>query len=87
MGDTCNLTFSPGKTVAMIFHKSGRLIARPKKIDGRKLQYVTQMRYLGVIIDHRLSWKPHINKALDTGCTLTQALASKTRGLYGPKPK
>ena len=42
---------------------------------------------IGLTKDHKLSWKPHINKVLDSGCSLMRALASKTRGLYGPKPK
>ena len=40
-GNKCNLAFSPEKTFAMIFHRSGRHIARPMKLYGKKIKYVT----------------------------------------------
>ena len=75
------------KTVAVKFNKHNRTIARPLRIDNRKIQYVPTVKYLGLIIDNKLSWKPHINKKLDACTTLMRRLVSKTLGFYGPKPK
>ena len=86
-GNTCGLKFSPEKTVAVLFNGQGREIARPMKIDNRKIKYVTEVKDLGLTLDHKLSWKPHVTKTLERCTTLMRALISKTKGLYGPKPK
>ena len=57
-----NLTFSPDKTVAMMFSPKKRKILTRLYIEGKKLNTVETTRYLGVIIDNKLSWTPHINK-------------------------
>ena len=51
------------------------------------MEYVTDTRYLGVTIDNRLSWKPHITQAFEKCTTLMRRLKTKTLGMYGPKPK
>ena len=56
-----NLTFSPDKTVAMMFSPKKRKILTRLYIEGKKLNTVETTRYLGVIIDNKLSWTPHIN--------------------------
>ena len=86
-GLECNLRFSPEKTVSLLFNRKGRNIARPLKIEGRKIKYVEEVRYLGLIIDNKLNWKTHINGTLNRCTTLMRRLAAKTTGLYGPKPK
>ena len=45
-GNECGLKFSPEKTVAVIFHKLGRNIARSMKIDGCNIKYVKEVKYL-----------------------------------------
>ena len=86
-GSDCGLKFSPEKTVAVLFNSKGREIARPMKIDGRKIKYVREVKHLGITLDYKLSWKPHISKTLANCSSLMRALIAKTRGLYGPKPK
>ena len=69
------------------YNSKGREIARPMKIDGRKIKYVREVKYLGITLDYKLSWKPHISNTLENCSSLMGALIAKTRGLYGPKPK
>ena len=71
------------KTVSVLFNSKGRNIARPMKINNRKIKY----KYLGITLDHKLSWKPHILKTFEKSTNMMRALISKTKGLYGPKPK
>ena len=57
-----NLTFSPEKTVSMVFSPKKRKIITRLYIEGKKLKTVEDTRYLGVTIDNTLSWTPHIKK-------------------------
>ena len=56
-----NLTFSPNKTVAMMFSPKKRKIITRLYIEGKKLNTVETTRNLGVTLDNTLSWSPHIN--------------------------
>ena len=69
-GSTCGLKFSPEKTVAVLFNGAGRHITRPMKIDNSKINYVKEVKYLGLTLDNKLSWKPHITKTLEKCSTL-----------------
>ena len=57
---TANLTFSPEKTVAMVFSPKKRKTLTRLYINGKRLETVDSTRYLGVTIDNALSWTPHI---------------------------
>ena len=82
-----NLTFSPEKTVAMVFSPKKRKILTRLYINGLKLKTVNSTRYLGVTIDNSLSWTPHINQKIDQCSTLLRLITRKTSSYFGPKPK
>ena len=52
-----------------------------------KLDYATSTRYLGVIMDDRLTWAPHWNEKFPSNLKFLRQLASRTRQLHGSKPK
>ena len=60
-GNTCGLVFSPAKSIPIIFKPNYKPIVPHKKLKiyGNKLEYASSTRYLGVILDDRLSWKQH----------------------------
>ena len=60
-GSTCGLVFSPVKSIPIIFKPNRKPITPRKKLKiyGNKLEYATSTRYLGVILDDRLTWKQH----------------------------
>ena len=86
MGIRCNLKFSPEKIVFLLFNRQGRNIARPLKIEGRKIRYVEEVKYLGVTLDNKLNWRMHINNSIDRCSAIMNELAAKTTGMFGPSP-
>ena len=60
-GSSCGLTFSPSKSIPIIFKPGPRQVLpkRSLKIYGNQLKFASSTRYLGVIMDDRLSWTQH----------------------------
>ena len=63
-GKKCGLTFNASKTVALLFTKSS--VVRRKyegkkliKMDGQQIPFSDSVKYLGVTLDLKLTWKPH----------------------------
>ena len=54
------LSFSPTKTEAILFTwKTKWSIKTPLKLGDKEIQMCQQVKYLGVILDSKLSWRPH----------------------------
>ena len=54
------LTINVGKTCYMTFGRARKLHDFDIKINGVKVERVTQYKYLGLYLDDNLSFKPHI---------------------------
>lgn len=54
------LQFAAEKTKALIFTKKYKVNPLPLSINGHPIEYVKQIKFLGVIFDKRITWKPHI---------------------------
>ena len=62
---TNKLTLNTNKSVCMFFNCAKReIIPIDISVDGSKLPYVTETKFLGVWIDAKLTWKTHIEKLL-----------------------
>jgi len=55
------LSVNSAKTKAMLFHTVQKRVPDvPISIDGTIIDFVKEFKYLGVILDSHLTWKPHI---------------------------
>ena len=59
-GDSVKLKYNEKKTQAMLIHRRRNIDAEFFML-GKRLQLVNHFKYLGVVIDNKLTWKQHIN--------------------------
>ena len=86
-GRSCGLKFNPEKSVAVVFTRRRKLPPKALVIDGKEIQYKQSVPYLGVKLDSKLHWTPHINEKLDKTKRFLGNIAQITRKNWGPKPK
>ena len=58
------LTLNAKKTKTMLFTKLKKFQGKIFKMCGEKIDQVTDFKYLGIIIDNRLTFEKHINKVV-----------------------
>lgn len=79
------LSVNPEKAVAMMFTKDKTEWGDKKiKIFGKDIEWVSEFKYLGVILDSNLKWNRHINNAIDKGrktLFAARAIVGKTWGI------
>jgi hypothetical protein len=58
------ITINVSKSGAMTFARAGRHFIQPRPVTlfGEPIQWVETTRYLGVTLDKRLTWSPHIDQ-------------------------
>jgi hypothetical protein len=66
-----NIKINKGKTRAIYFSKRRRMPGDDLQLNGRNILFVNSVKYLGVIFDRRMTWRPHIKK-----------IAAKALGTY-----
>ena len=73
-----DLSVNPDKITALICTNKTKYIATPLHLNGTAITYKYESRYLGVILDSKLTWKAHC-RARASSCVI--ALAQCKRGL------
>ena len=86
-GKTCGLKFNPEKSVAVVFSRRRKQPPFHLKIDGRDIEFKTEVKYLGVTLDSKLHWKAHIDDKIRKTKQYLGKIAHMTRNNWGPKPK
>ena len=76
-GKTCRFRFNPEKSVAVIFTRRRKKPPFQLTIEGKPIEFSNGVKYLGVTLDSKLHWTPHIE----------DKIATITRNNWGPKPK
>ena len=79
------LSLNPGKTKLMLFSKSSKqpILPSPVCIDGQPLSQVHLTKFLGVVINDKLTWTDHISSITKTTSRNTGVL-SKLRWFLPP---
>ena len=85
-GEGKNLKFSPTKTVAVLFSKKHKPKQKFLKLGGKFIKHETQVKYLGVTLDRRLSWRDHINDKISTCKAMLLNITNKYRHTHKAKP-
>ena len=87
-GKTYGLNFNPEKTVVVKFSRKNKLKSSTELIISNKnIPFTHEMRYLGVIIDQKLSWKTQITKTLDICKKNLTIMSALIKRQWGPKPR
>uniref|UniRef100_A0A1I8IGM7 RNase H domain-containing protein n=1 Tax=Macrostomum lignano TaxID=282301 RepID=A0A1I8IGM7_9PLAT len=58
--DCCGLRLSETKTAAIMFTSRTKWQIRPLTLYGREIPFCKQTKCLGITLDHRLNWSPHV---------------------------
>ena len=67
-GETNGLVFNPEKTSVVRFTSSKKFSEwRKVMMKNKALEYETNMKYLGVILESRLNWRPHAYQRVSKG--------------------
>ena len=82
-----NLKFNTGKTKLMLFTNRRNFTKPPIYLYGERLEYVREMRYLGVTLDDKLSWLPHIKKTAQKATYTLMQCRKMVGKSWGLKPK
>jgi ribonuclease HI len=87
--DETGMKFSPEKTAVIIFSKKPVETATlPKlKLYNKELAFQQQTKYLGVIFDSKLTFKPHLANRFTKAKRLLFATKSAMGKFWGPNPK
>ena len=85
-GHTCGLKFNAEKTIAVHFSRKRKTSPYKLKLEGQEINYSNSAKYLGVVLDRKLSWREHIEQKI-TGARKLLGLTSRlVSDNYGPKP-
>ncbi|XP_023242099.1 uncharacterized protein LOC111640320 [Centruroides sculpturatus] len=86
-GKEYKLTFNINKTMGIVFNKPGKpnLYRRTPviKMDGQSVKIVKSIKYLGIILDHRLLWNTHIAYITDRTGSIFNILTGFAKRRWG----
>jgi ribonuclease HI len=87
--DQTGMKFSPDKTAVVIFSRKKIDTSALTKIRlyNQPLEFQTQVKYLGVIFDNKLTFKQHIKNKFHKAKKLLFATKNAMGKFWGPSPK
>ena len=87
-GSLKGLTFAPSKTVAVLFTRKRKFDMPPAlAMSGVNIQFSETVKYLGVTLDSKLSWKAHIDAKIRAAKGHLLKVNNSLGRLWGLSPK
>ena len=80
------LSISPSKSVAVMFTNKRKWIEYPIKINGETIPFKKEVKYLGVILDSKLSGTSHVKYKIGKAKRHLMAYHYAITKKYGPQP-
>lgn len=66
--NSVSLSVNPSKVGAMLFTNKRKFEVKPLKLFGTEIKLVSEFKFLGLTLDCKLSWKPHLEKRIKKAC-------------------
>ena len=82
-GKTVKLEFNETKTKAMIFTRAKKKPELNLMMNNEKIEAVNELRYLGVVIDHKLTFKAHLNHVAIKIAKVVNIFSAIVRNTWG----
>ena len=84
----CGLTLSTTKTKAMLFTRKKKVpaIDLDLKLYGESIEFVNEMRCLGIIQDSKLKWNAHISDRIKRAKRYIHQISTSIGRTWGPSP-
>ena len=71
----------------MVFSRRRKLPPFRLKLDGGEIEFRNEVKYLGVTLDSKLHWTPHITEKISNTKKYLAKIAHITVNNWGPKPR
>uniref|UniRef100_A0A1I8IR31 RNase H domain-containing protein n=1 Tax=Macrostomum lignano TaxID=282301 RepID=A0A1I8IR31_9PLAT len=85
--DRCGLRLSETKTAAIMFTSRTKWQIRPLTLYGREIPFCKQTKCLGITLDHRLNWSPHVQTKAKKAFAVLAQLRRAVGTTWGLTPK
>ena len=82
-----NLSVNPNKTVIVPFSRKHKLSLPPIRLGGTVVGLSNQVKYLGITLDQKLLWTPHIDSIVLKGTKALWACKSMHGKQWGMSPQ
>ena len=73
--------------MAVVFTRTRKKPPLALRIDGEDIEFRSEVKYLGVTLDSKLHWTPHIDDKISKTKKYLGKITNMTRNNWGPKPK
>ena len=86
-GKDQGLRFSASKSVAIAFTRKRKGLIPKLQLENTEMEWQTQVKYLGIVLDHQLKWGIHLQERLKKAKRLLFKYKQIVGSEFGPQPK